>query len=86
MPHAPCTRCGHLVLGGELCDLCATIRAQGETRRRVRVGTLATLAALCATGAFVATGHPAAAASFVAGLAVTGALWVAALPRGVPGD
>lgn len=79
MPHAPCLRCGQLVLAAQVCDLCAAIVAS-DARRQGKRAIGAALASACATAALVVAGHPAAAASLGVGLAVTAALWVSSLP------
>jgi hypothetical protein len=87
MPHAPCPRCSQLVraaragAGGALCDLCDALGARDDARRRVKLAIGAAVAATCATALLVVAGHAAAAGSLGVGLAVTGALWVSALPR-----
>ncbi len=89
MPHAPCHRCGQLVLatradvigGGYHCDLCSTLAAHDAHRRGIARAVAGAVAAVGSTASLVVAGHPAAAASFAVGVALTAALWAASLPR-----
>jgi len=90
MPHAPCHRCGQLVLatradvigvGRYRCDLCSTLAAHDAHRRGIARAIAGALASVGGAASLVVAGHPAAAASFAVGVAVTAVLWAASLPR-----